>query len=224
MGFEAAFSVHSVTLPWAARLLTGTRHCDPLLLSQAQLCPPRGLSICLPRTVWQINLEPRYAPASTEHAAKPAMPVNSATYTHTRTMHTHSHKHMHTSMHVESCVHKHTCLCMHMHTCLHMCVHIYTLTQRCAYGVHTCAHTCTCSCDCTHVHTYTHIHMQTHALNGRLGQMLALLAHLSFVSLIRCVPPEGPANPLSKVVMPPPPRHGILSSLPCRVFSLTPSP
>lgn len=140
------------------------------------------------------------------------MPVNSATYTHTCTRHTHSLTHMHTSMHVEACMHKHTCMCMHIHTHLQMCAHIFTLTHRCAYGMHTCAHTCTYSCDCTHVHTYTHVHMQTHALNGRLGQILALLAHLSFVSLIRWVPPEGPPSPLPKVVMPAP--HGILSSLP----------
>lgn len=74
-GFEAALSAHSVTLPWAARPSSipaaahGHQALRPSAPQSSPACPLRGLSVCLPRTVWQMNLEPRYPPASTEHAA-----------------------------------------------------------------------------------------------------------------------------------------------------------
>lgn len=149
------------------------------------------------------------------------MPVNSATYTQC-TMRTHSLTHMHTVMHAEAC------MCIHMHVRAHIC------TQMCARTythLHTSAHVfCTYAPVCTHMRillhiyvctAYTHVHMQTRALNGILGQILAFLAHLPFGSLIRRVPPEGPPSLCGRWRCPP---HTPFSLLFLAVFSLTPFP
>lgn len=188
MGSKAVFGGPSI--PAAAHRAPGTAPASAP--QRARPRPAPGPSHVLFPHRLADGLSAGYAPASTGHAAITSMPVNGATYTHTCThslIHTCTYIHMHTSVCAEARtyihVHAHICTLSHMHT--HVCIprrpQPGELTQ-----IHILLSTYTCMC----------IYTQTHTLTGILGQVCALLAHLSFVSLIRGVLSRRSSQPLCR--------------------------